>query len=301
MNCPVCKTKINFEIPEKDIYYDCSHCQSSLLFSKGECIIIQAEQINSSGLEQTDNKNPPSNQTSEELGQDENLKTKTHTSSGQENVEASKTSSSSNKDDKSESSQNSNREELEDQTQKQADDLKTQDNLTDQKEDNTLEEEDFYPGEETEVPDLQSESEAPEPSMEEAVNQKESSYHFEEESAPAESKDLQAAADSQEKEVDFSDVAEFAKKQEENTKGLFLYHLTLSEINSQELKEKVLAVLEDSYLNLFQDEEIDLQDAIDKGEIKIPEISPVQAYIIVQSLMGLPLNIHWEQKHIADE
>lgn len=126
----------------------------------------------------------------------------------------------------------------------------------------------------TDVPEIKEEAE---PSW-----QEESADSFQEESAPKE---------------DFSEVVEFAHK--EKAKSLFLYDLTLSEINSQEVRDHVLFVLQEEALNLsLQDSQ--LQDIKKTGKIFLADLSPVQVHVIVHSLMGSPLKIYWKQKHIAD-
>ena len=41
MKCPICKIELEFPIQELDeAYYDCSNCDSSLLFKNGECEIL---------------------------------------------------------------------------------------------------------------------------------------------------------------------------------------------------------------------------------------------------------------------
>ena len=100
---------------------------------------------------------------------------------------------------------------------------------------------------------------------------------------------------------DFSEVAEFARSTDQDKQGLFLYDLTLSEINSQGLREKVLSVLEDESLALpFEGPENLEPMQIKEGKITLAKISPVQAHVIINSLMGLPLNISWEQSSIAE-
>ena len=274
MNCPVCKRKIEFEIPEEDIYYDCSHCQSSLLFTQGECQIINKEKTASSHLEsETTERNLT------DLSDSQNESAFEKSADPNEDFALSETESFSSKE--SPSSESPQKDSFNQEFEKEPD----------LNEDNQEEEEEMSPlNEKTEVPELKEEF----------------SHSFKENPKVLTSTNFPdetiSSPDSQQKQEDFSDVAEFARKQEEDTKGIYLYDLTLSEINSQRLKEEVLAVLEDSYLNLPQEEEsLNLKDIIDKGQIKIPRISPIQTYIIVSSLMGLPLNIHWEQHHIADE
>ena len=308
MNCPVCKRKIEFNIPEEDIYYDCSHCQSSLLFSKGECQVIHKEQIDTLNSEQVKTESSQIDQTGKEefdKGTDGSLfedsfEKNTEYSLSEQEIKQTKTDPlEDNFDSKVNTetiNQKTQKEELDSETQNKASELE-----------NKTEEENFFPEEDTKVPELLDDE------LEEPVKNPdpdELSYKFEEkeeekpekiDSINSQEEDISHSTD-QKTEEDFSDVAEFAKNQEKNTKGLYLYDLTLSQINSHDLKEEVLAVLEDSFLNLsIEDNSFNLQDVANKGHIKIPKISPVQTYIIVHSLKGLPLDIQWEQYHIADE
>ena len=98
---------------------------------------------------------------------------------------------------------------------------------------------------------------------------------------------------------DFAEVAEFANSQNQDQQGPYLYDLILSEINSQDLKQQVLTVLEDESLKLAE-KNSSLKDKIKDGKILVQKISPIQAYVIVTSLMGLPLDIFWEQTHFTN-
>ena len=312
MNCPVCKRKIEFEIPEEDIYYDCSHCQSSLLFSKGQCLVIHAEEIHSPDLEKDISEKSLTNFEASQINPENRKDSEQNISKNllKEDTKQSETKTLFAEDIESESPQEDfNIEASSKKIQEEGVIFEKQNKTAGLEEENIENEDDFYPQEKTEVPELK---ELPEEELARQTQsnleppKEESSYKFEENPNEIDSKDLQeenmSSLTSQKKEEDFSDVADFAKNQEENTKGIYLYDLTLSEINSHNLKEEVVAILEDSYLNLTQDEEsLNLKDIIEKGQIKIPRISPVQTYMIVSSLMGLPLNIHWEQHHIADE
>ncbi|MCZ0931824.1 MAG: hypothetical protein OXJ52_01555 [Oligoflexia bacterium] len=313
MNCPVCKRKIEFEIPKEDIYYDCSHCQSSLLFSKGQCLVINAEEIDSTDLEKETSEKSLINFETSQIDQksEEDSEQNTATNLSKEDSKKSETKTLFAEEIESETPQEDfNPETPSKEIQENRAILEKQNKEVELEKENIETEENFYPKEKTEVPELKEKSEEePEHQAQSNLDPKEEepSYKFEENPNELASKDFQDESISppagQKEEEDFSDVAEFARSQEEDTKGIYLYDLTLSEINSQNLKEEVSAILEDSYLNLpiEEEESLNLKDIIDKGQIKIPRISPVQAYIIVSSLMGLPLNIHWEQHHIADE
>ena len=325
MNCPVCKNEIEFELPKEDIYYDCPHCQSSLFFSNGECQVIHSEQIEplkseavetENDLKEIDNsqtdQNPIQNleENTESLSKEktQKIETSSMTNLSENNFNSKKETESfyqTIKEEKEES-------EIQNLANKQ-ENITNEENRSEE-EDNS--EEDFFPDEETKVPELPEELEKPtgtDSEIDESSDKfeeeeiEEPSYKFEEESEKtlsinSQEENTNSSSANEKPAEDFSEVAEFAKNQAGNTKNLYIYDLTLSQINSQELKEEVLAVLEDSYLNLeIEDSSFNLEDVVNKGEIKIPKISPVQTYIIVKSLFGLPLNIHWKQHHIADK
>ena len=91
----------------------------------------------------------------------------------------------------------------------------------------------------------------------------------------------------------FEDVKEFATK-EQGSEGAFHYSLHLKEINSEDLRGKVQRLLEEEFLGL------ELEVEIENGEIKLDKISPVTTYLIVNSLMGLPIHMEWSQKSSLD-
>ena len=290
MNCPVCKTNIEFKIPEEDTYYDCSNCQSSLLFTQGKCVVINEEKIDTEQKAPTENltdfeKSQIFQKEEESLEENTNLSKKFSEKSNFDSLTFKETQSMENSQEKSLKETN-----FIETSQEEKSSLKEQDKEI---------EDDFYPDEKTEVPELKEESTQ---SITTEEDREELSYRFEENKSELPTNTQNTSDSDSQQAEDFSDVAEFAKNKEEDIKGIYLYDLTLSEINSQSLKEEVLAVLEDSYLNLSTEENsLHLKNIRDKGQIKILRISPIQTYMIVSSLMGLPLNIHWEQHHIADE
>ena len=75
----------------------------------------------------------------------------------------------------------------------------------------------------------------------------------------------------------------------------------LTEINSQALKDKVISLLEDASLEIDLEEYPSYrEEIIQRGKIVLSKLSPIQVYVILHHLMGLPLKVHWEQSHIAD-
>lgn len=274
MNCPVCKANLEFPVADLDeVYYDCSACNSSLLFKNGECEILSEGQAKASS---TQNQKEDTGQSSQDLLEEEKPSPSEETS--EEIVE--------------------------------------EENPVETKEDLQTSDEEF--SEITEVPELTSPEEkldeifeqeeepisttAPETAEEEVLDQTfEESEQAEAQEEPVENQKLSQTADSEESKEDFSDVAQFGNSQNQDEQGPFLYDLILSEINSQDVREEVLNVLEDEALNLPVGEEDQfIENSIKDGKIIIEKISPVQTYVIVTSLMGLALDISWKQHHIAD-
>ncbi len=172
------------------------------------------------------------------------------------------------------------------------------------------EEEEFFPNETTQVPELG----APEQELAATPSGPEELDKEAQPPSPAEGQKASPSDDSSQEDFpfqenpaeeppppsqkeDFVEVAEFGNTADQDKQGPFLYDLILSEINSQDTKEKVLAVLEDESLSLLSEEG---GPSIKNGKIALEKISPVQAYVIVTALMGLPLRVFWTQRHIAD-
>ena len=310
MKCPVCKIEIKFDVQALDeVYYDCSHCSSSLLFKNGECEVLNegitqeavSNKPDSSKKGIAEKKLEPEIDSKGSFQEEISVKNEERNESGLEiSQEEHQSIPSADKEEKSDNKPKGEG-----------------DNVSSLSGEDAVKET-FFPDETTQVPELSekelSEAEAdtskekPQDSSvaiakttEQSSNEVSSEKDFvfgeelKESSSELQNKDLDKEADSQKKE-DFSDVAEFGNTEDENRKGLLLYNLQLSEINSQTLKEKVLATLQDEFLNLSFSEE-----DIREGRMDILKISPVQAYIIVTALMGLPLQISWSQHHIADD
>ena len=295
MNCPVCKTKFDFpSLDLEEFYYDCPHCNSSLLFKNGDYKILSQGKVEP---EKSESENPPED-SSEEIK--ENTK--------QELLEEPVESIPKNQKKKPENPVESASENQEQEPENSQEEVEVPDET----------EEEFIPDETSHVPELSSPEEetsenksgeedpVAESEQEDQQNREEAPLE-EEKDAPdnfSSEKDfsfteeleepLQKETETESQKEDFSEVAEFGNTKDQDQQGPFIYDLTLKEINSQELREKVLEVLNDEYLNLPED------SSIKDGQITLTKISPVQAYVIVTSLMGLPLQISWKQQHIAD-
>ena len=307
MKCPICKTDLEFSAQNlEEVYYDCSNCGSSLFFKDGECEVLSEGQIKAEApLEEAEEpeearaaENPP--QTPQDSEQEApGNPPQTPQDSEQEAPPASlPPEESATREESAPSAESENLPEGE--------------------------LEDFVPEESTGVPELNQPEEdfaetpkdSPdfaESSPSEREAEKPEDFQFEEEAEslpeepakepaeklpeePAEGALSQTRAGASKKE-DFSEVAEFGMAQGQNKQGPFIYDLALSQINSQDLREKVLELAENEALGLHFEEG---EQPIKEGQITFSKISPVQAHIILLSLMGLPLRIDWKQRHIAD-
>ena len=308
MNCPVCKVKIEFKAPDlEEVYYDCSHCSSSLLFKKGKCEVLSEGIVQGSASKEFD-----SNE--KDIGEQELVPGLNSDKSAQNEVSI---EGEIKKEKDLETSQEEHQSPSFQETKEESKTTPEAEPGSSISEGKSVEEE-FVPEEATQVPEISEEElsdpisktegenlEESEPLVESAKAQDsetsagDEDLIFEEEpKAPfseVQEKNLNPE-DSPQKEKDFSDVVEFGNTQDESQKGPLLYDLKLREINSQSLKDLICSTLEDEFLNISFSEE-DMKE----GQIDILKISPVQAYVIVTALMGLPLQISWSQHHIAED
>ena len=111
------------------------------------------------------------------------------------------------------------------------------------------------------------------------------------------SKEKQELTAEQDREEDFSDVEKFGNSPTPAGKGVFYYNVTVEEMDSADLRAGAEEVLEDPALKLAP-EQLDM--SVQEGRLRISKISPVQAHVIVKSLLGLSLKISWEQHLVAD-
>ena len=263
MNCPVCNKELEFDLTDlEDFYYDCSVCKSSLSFQKGKCEVISRGQAPQS---ETNSSATQIYDNQEESISRQSIK---QASLPDSPLESSLESSS--------FLQNQEIPFQQENTLKESSQDPAIETNPSQTHTNEAFSEDpvFSTDEITEVPEIEED---------------EASFIFKEE------EELEPAKE------DFSEVVEFSKNKKQQEKGLYLYKLFLSEINSQVLKERVISVLEEEYLEIDLQECPSYKESIKhKGKIDLPNISPIQVYVILHHLMGLPLKIYWEQSHIAD-
>ncbi len=95
------------------------------------------------------------------------------------------------------------------------------------------------------------------------------------------------------------DVTEFANSELSNMDdGEYLYDLTISHLDSKDLREALKEVLMDKKLKINHN---DFLKKIKNGQVCIPNLNPVKAKTIVEQLQFYDLNIYWKQKRVVME
>ena len=324
MKCPVCKIELNFAVQNlDDTYYDCSNCDSSLLFKNGECEVLNKgtskESHSQKGLsEDISKQNEPLQEGHSVKEEVESIKTPKEDISKQneplqeghsvkEEVESTKTPREDTPSQNFSEKENADQVLLEEAKLEGGEEFvpnettqvpenpfieKNSENFSEQEEDKQKNQDYLGDPEEKQDSKLQKGEKTSDHST---TSEKDFPFEKEQEEVPSE------LPDSEIQKEDFSEVAEFGNTQDQDKQGPFLYDLILNEINSKNVREKVLSTLEDTSLNLPLNKEVkSIEDSIKDGKLVIKKISPVQAYVIVTSLMGLPLSISWTQHHIAE-
>ena len=277
MNCPVCQSDLN--LPETikesmELHYDCPSCFSSLFVKGGQCEVLSA----GSASDKMQTEKLPAKETKDPT-------------------------------DPIEESENSAEQEADFTDISPESDLQ-EEPASSPSEEESLEEEGL--SEITEVPVLEETEEAspesPVASSEEnnppssTTEESSESFEFSEEEALEEGPLVQPAAQVEDENIpregeDFSDVKQFGNTPAPSGKGAFYYDVTVNNIDSADLREQVEEVLEDQALKLTPDQ---VHFSKSEGRLVINKISPVQAHVIVKSLLGLFLTISWNQHLIAD-
>ncbi len=297
MKCPVCKIDLEFPISNmEEAYYDCSNCGSSLLFKKGECEVLsegkapdtlkQTRVKQSSESQETARKK----QTAESSRTIEKLSENVLMEEGVKQWEDEKLHEENQREEVFSTNEGTQvpelsrfEEELSQSAIKQ--EKKPEDHLNGDQSDSR---------ENKETNNKLSSQEKDSP-FDQEKEQEEVSLLEQSLSGP----EKKQASEKTENEEDFSEVADFGNTQDQDRQGPFLYSLILSEINSQNIREKILSIVENECLNLPDKDKL-INNNIKDGKLSISKISPIQTYMIVTALMGLPINISWKQRHIAD-
>lgn len=93
------------------------------------------------------------------------------------------------------------------------------------------------------------------------------------------------------------DVTSFANSEESNLKeGEYLYDLSVSGVDSKDLKEILRLTLADPKLKLSP---LNLMKQIKSGRLLIPSLNPVKAKRIIEQLQYHDFMVTWRQRHVA--
>ena len=270
MNCPVCQNDLNLPETTKEtmeLHYDCPSCFSILFVKEGKCEVLSAG--SASDNEPTDS--PPAQEASQEPEFSVDSEDFIEEDSADFSNESQSTEEPHSTELKEESSEEDSAPEV------------TEVPILEETEEDTTE--------------SSSEEDEPTPSEESSA-----SFEFSEEESSESGPLVQPATEVEDENIasegeDFSDVEQFGNTPAPSDKGAFYYDVTVSDIDSPDLREKVDEVLEDEALKL-EPNQVHLSKP--KGRLIINKISPVQAHVIVKSLLGLSLTISWNQHLIAD-
>ncbi|MBC6414950.1 MAG: hypothetical protein GDA46_00945 [Bdellovibrionales bacterium] len=283
MNCPVCQNSFPQEILKmEEFYYDCSTCHSALYFNEGKIEIISRGEEFEEKKDQKEKSKDISFQENPQKEED-NLE-ESFLQESRDFVKSNSVEETSfNKEQSFKPQEIETVPEIESSFDEREEEMENEESFHE----NEVEMENEESFHENEVEEMENEESFHKNEVEETKN--EESFAFSEED------------NIEEKPEDFSEVQEFSKKREFKDKGFYLYQLFLSEINSQELKERVISIIEDKALEIdFEENPSYKKQIVYNGKIVFSRLSPVQVYVIVHSLMGLPLQIHWKQSHVTD-
>lgn len=79
--------------------------------------------------------------------------------------------------------------------------------------------------------------------------------------------------------------------------GPLSYVVTISGIDSKDLEDRLKEVLSDKKLVLDMDR---LLPTLKNGQLKITDLNPAKAYVLVSKIYDLPITVEWEQ-HVLSE
>lgn len=106
-------------------------------------------------------------------------------------------------------------------------------------------------------------------------------------------KEEREALDTPDVEQDFSDVEEYGNAQATSEKGFLRYDLHISGLDSNEIEQRVLAILEDPRFNWDAKEVLQMQK---EGVLVIKNLNPIKAMCLVSELSFLSvLELSWKQ------
>ncbi len=97
---------------------------------------------------------------------------------------------------------------------------------------------------------------------------------------------------------DLSDLAEFANSEDSGGReGPLRYNLTITGIDTSDIREAFREALLDRKFMWDIDQ---ILRSIRHGEVHIEDVPPGKAYILVNRLRNLPVNVRWEQHAIHE-
>ena len=277
MNCPVCQNDLN--LPETiresmELHYDCPSCFASLFIKGGKCEVLSAGAAadtiqKNEGAEEEKKQNPSPHKGEDPAKASENLTEEEAVNTHLEEDSA---------------------------TSAQEEEADPEKGLPETTEVPILEETEEADPEKS--PSEMEKETAPPSSVEEVSEPFEFSEEEKVEAGPL----VQPAAEVEDENIppegeDFADVKQFGNTPAPSDKGAFYYDVTVNDIDSADLRDQVEEVLEDEALKLTPDQ---VYFSKSDARLVINKISPVQAHIIVKSLLGLSLTISWDQHLIAD-
>lgn len=106
------------------------------------------------------------------------------------------------------------------------------------------------------------------------------------------------ALETQDVKQDFSDVEEYGNAQATSEKGFLRYDLHISGLDSSEIEQHVLAILEDPRFKWDAKEILQMQK---EGILVIENLNPIKAMCLVSELSFLPvLELSWKQYMAVD-
>ena len=295
MNCPVCQSDLG--LPETfketmELHYDCPNCSSSLFLKGGNCEVLSANMVSNkeekpsekstkkaetpSPFEKQELKEPPSKALASEISSEKESDTPPSSLNEAQPAKA--------------------EEDLPENTEvpvlEEVDEGEAEISEKSQKEEEAQSPEERAPQPSPEPFEFKEEDSEESAAVQPSSETEELPSEEEEGGDPAEEGEIEPSA-----EEDFSDVKKFGNAPAPTGKGAFYYDVTVNEIDSEDLRNQVEEVLEDEALKLSPEQ---FHFSAQEGSLVVKKISPVQAHVIVKSLLGLSLKISWQQHLIAD-
>ena len=90
----------------------------------------------------------------------------------------------------------------------------------------------------------------------------------------------------------FSDVENYGNSEDATDKGFLHYDVTIKGIDSAEIEQQVLSILEDPRFNWMAKDMLSLQK---DGVLVLKKLNPVKAMCLISELSFLPVTLNWKQ------